>query len=166
VECGSLLGVKSRKHPLFCGSECVLYLGQSARSCRREAHRVAAPVLWGGPALDEVRGFEVVEQADQDCAVHPHRFAEVRLALLAYQLKERQCDDLGRGRGPGVDQVGLTHGPRVPQVHHQQLLPRVQASALEEFARRGAVKPVHLAEGPAHGTARPVVEPIAARLLR
>jgi hypothetical protein len=27
VECGLLLGVKGRKHPLFCGAECVLYLG-------------------------------------------------------------------------------------------------------------------------------------------
>jgi hypothetical protein len=44
VECGLLLGVKGRKNPLFCGSERVLYLGQSARSCRREAHRVAAAV--------------------------------------------------------------------------------------------------------------------------
>ena len=49
---------------------------------------------------------------------------------------------------------------RVPQVHHRQLLPRLQASALEEFARRGAVEPGHLAEGPAHGTARPDVERI------
>ena len=47
MECGLLLGVKGAKHTLFCGSECVLYLGQSARSCRREAHRVAAPVLRG-----------------------------------------------------------------------------------------------------------------------
>jgi hypothetical protein len=52
VECGLLLGVKGRKHALFCGSECVLYLCQSARSCRREAHRMAAPVLRGASALD------------------------------------------------------------------------------------------------------------------
>ena len=85
VECGLLLGVEGRKHTLFCRSECVLYLGQSARSCRRQAHRVAAAVLWGASALDEVRGFEVVEQADQVGAVDSQRLGEVGLALLSHR---------------------------------------------------------------------------------
>src|SRR5271154_4438888 len=39
-------------------------------------------------------------------------------------------------------------------MHHQHLLPRVQAGAFEEFARRGAVKPNHLGEGPGHPARR------------
>jgi hypothetical protein len=89
VKCGLLLGVKGRKNPLFCGSECVLYLGQSARSCRREAHRVAAAVVRGASALDEVRGFEVVEQADQVGAVDSQRPGEVGLALLSHEVQKR-----------------------------------------------------------------------------
>jgi hypothetical protein len=50
-------------------------------------------------------------------------------------------------------------------MHHQQLLPRVQAGASEEFARRGAVKPNHLGKRPAHRATRPDVERIAAGLL-
>jgi hypothetical protein len=50
-------------------------------------------------------------------------------------------------------------------VHHQQLLPRVEASALQEFSPRGAVEPGHPTKGPTNGADRLDAERIAARLL-
>jgi hypothetical protein len=50
-------------------------------------------------------------------------------------------------------------------MHHQHLLPRIQAGAFEEFARCAAVKPNHPGKGPAHRATRADVKRIAARLL-
>src|ERR1700737_184094 len=66
-----LVGVQRGEHPLLGVGECVLYLSESATSGGREGDRVATAVLWGASALDELCGFQVVEQADEIGGVDP-----------------------------------------------------------------------------------------------
>src|SRR6202012_6123556 len=120
------------------------YLCQSSRSCWREAHRVAAPVLRGASALDEVRGFEVVEQADQVGAVDSQRLGEVGLALLSHEVQKRERDDVARAQVEALD-LRFRLGADAPCNQLQQgsrMSPRLQDDG--QLGHRGGVQRIRI----------------------